>query len=223
MPATRSRCPSRASDPDPPGRDSTHTPPIISPRWAARARRNVRCLVGDWAVEEIRWAPRFQKIERNAGTTQTFSKRPIPLPIGKAVGGTTVINSGTCWRAPDKVLNEWTHAYGIEGVDPESMRRYFERVERIVNMRPVPRELWGRNAELTHEGTVKLGYSGGPLMRNITDCHGCGTCAMGCPSNAKQAMHISYLPLAQRAGKIQYFSHDPAVLALKVSRMIFEH
>src|SRR5439155_246729 len=76
----------------------------------------------------------------------------------------------------------------------------FERVERIVNMRPVPRELWGRNAELTHEGVTKLGYSGGPLMRNITDCHGCGTCAMGCPTNAKQAMHISYLPLAQRAG-----------------------
>jgi choline dehydrogenase-like flavoprotein len=143
---------------------------------------------------------RFQKIERNAGTTQTFSTSPIPLPIGKAVGGTTVINSGTCWRAPDKVLNEWTSTYGVEGVDPETMRPYFERVERIVNMRPVPRELWGRNAELTHEGVVKLGYSGGPLMRNITDCHGCGTCAMGCPSNAKQAMHISYLPLAQRAG-----------------------
>ncbi len=142
---------------------------------------------------------RFQKIERNAGTTQTFSTRPIPLPIGKAVGGTTVINSGTCWRAPDRVLNDWTER-GVEGVDPGSMRQYYERVERIVNMRPVPRELWGRNAELTHEGTVKLGYSGGPLMRNITGCHGCGTCAMGCPSNAKQAMHISYLPLAQRAG-----------------------
>jgi choline dehydrogenase-like flavoprotein len=147
---------------------------------------------------------RFQKIERNAGTTQTFSTRPIPLPIGKAVGGTTVINSGTCWRTPDKVLNEWTSKYGVEGVDPETMRPFFERVEWIVNMRPVPRELWGRNAELTHEGTVKLGYSGGPLMRNITDCHGCGTCAMGCPSNAKQAMHISYLPLAQRAGATIY-------------------
>ena len=143
---------------------------------------------------------RYQKLERNAGSTQTFGKRPIPLPIGRAVGGTTVMNSGTCWRTPDKVLDEWTRSYGLEGVDPVTMRPYFERVERIVNMRPVPRELWGRNAELTHEGVVKLGISGGPLMRNITDCHGCGTCAMGCPSNAKQAMHISYLPLAQRAG-----------------------
>jgi choline dehydrogenase-like flavoprotein len=143
---------------------------------------------------------RYQKLERNAGSTQTFGKRPIPLPIGRAVGGTTVMNSGTCWRTPDKVLDEWTHGHGIDGVDPDSMRPYFERVERIVNMRPVPKALWGRNAELTHEGVTKLGYSGGPLMRNITDCHGCGTCAMGCPSNAKQAMHVSYLPLAERAG-----------------------
>jgi choline dehydrogenase-like flavoprotein len=142
---------------------------------------------------------RYQKLERNAGSTQTFGKRPIPLPIGRAVGGTTVMNSGTCWRTPDKVLDAWT-SRGVDGVDPASMRPYFERVERIVNMRPVPRALWGRNAELTHEGVTKLGYSGGPLMRNITDCHGCGTCAMGCPSNAKQAMHISYLPLAERAG-----------------------
>jgi choline dehydrogenase-like flavoprotein len=47
---------------------------------------------------------------------------------------------------------------------------------------------------------MKLGVSSGAILRNITDCHGCGTCAMGCATNAKQAMHISYLPLAQRAG-----------------------
>jgi choline dehydrogenase-like flavoprotein len=143
---------------------------------------------------------RFQKVARDAGTTQTFSRRPIPMPLGKAVGGSTVINSGTCWRAPDKVLNDWVQRCGIEGADPSSMRPYFERVERILNIRPAPREAWGRNAELTHDGVMKLGVSGGALLRNITDCHGCGTCAMGCATNAKQAMHISYLPLAQRAG-----------------------
>lgn len=143
---------------------------------------------------------RFQKVARDAGTTQTFSRRPIPIPLGKAVGGSTVINSGTCWRTPDKVLNEWASDYGIEGADPTTMRPYFERVERILNIRPAPRDVWGSNAELTHKGVMKLGVSGGALLRNITDCHGCGTCAMGCSTNAKQAMHISYLPLAQRAG-----------------------
>ncbi|MEX2394697.1 MAG: GMC family oxidoreductase [Actinomycetota bacterium] len=143
---------------------------------------------------------RFQKVARDAGTTQTFSRRPIPLPLGKAVGGSTVINSGTCWRTPDKVLNEWVSSYGLEDVDPASMRPHFERVEQILNIRPAPRDVWGRNAEITHQGVTKLGVSGGALLRNITDCHGCGTCAMGCSTNAKQAMHVSYLPLAQRAG-----------------------
>ena len=143
---------------------------------------------------------RFQKVARDAGTTQTFSRRPIPLPLGKAVGGSTVINSGTCWRTPDKVLHEWASSYGIDGADPAAMKPYFERVERILNIRPAPRNVWGRNAEITHAGALKLGVSGGALLRNITDCHGCGTCAMGCSTNAKQAMHVSYLPLAQRAG-----------------------
>jgi choline dehydrogenase-like flavoprotein len=175
---------------------------VVAKELAEAGRRVVVVEEGAYFTKDDFTGPpitRFQKLARDAGTTQTFSRRPIPLPLGKAVGGTTVINSGTCWRAPDKVLRSWA-SMGVEGADPEAMRPYFERVERILNIRPVPRELWGRNAELTHEGITKLGVSGGPLLRNITDCHGCGTCAMGCPSNAKQAMHISYLPLAQQAG-----------------------
>jgi choline dehydrogenase-like flavoprotein len=143
---------------------------------------------------------RFQKVARDAGTTQTFSRRPIPLPLGKAVGGSTVINSGTCWRTPDKVLLDWAAHHGVADADPSAMKPYFERVERILNIRPAPQDVWGRNAELTHKGVLSLGVSGGALLRNITDCHGCGTCALGCATNAKQAMHISYLPLAERAG-----------------------
>lgn len=143
---------------------------------------------------------RFQKVARDAGTTQTFSRRPIPLPLGKAVGGSTVINSGTCWRTPDKVLRDWEANHGVTDADPSAMKPYFERVERILNIRPAPRDVWGTNAELTHKGARKLGVSGGALLRNISDCHGCGTCALGCATNAKQAMHISYLPLAERAG-----------------------
>jgi choline dehydrogenase-like flavoprotein len=156
---------------------------------------------------------RFQKVCRDAGTTQIVAFPNIPLPVGKAVGGTTVINSGTCWRAPDKVLREWGSGYGVRDADPETMRPYFEKVERIQNIRPVPWDVIGRNAELTHAGVVELGLSGGPLLRNITDCHGCGTCAMGCPTNAKQAMHVSYLPLAQRAGA-RIYAHARADLVL---------
>jgi choline dehydrogenase-like flavoprotein len=77
---------------------------------------------------------------------------------------------------------------------------HFEAIEDALNIRPVPWELLGPNGMAAHRGAVALGYSGGPLLRNITGCHGCGQCVFGCPSNAKQAMHISYLPRAQEAG-----------------------
>src|SRR5436305_1042806 len=43
-----------------------------------------------------------------------------------------------------------------------------------------------------------------PIERNIVGCRGCGECAFGCPSDAKQAMHLTYLPAACAAGARLY-------------------
>lgn len=192
---------------------------VAAKELAERGRRVIVLEEGGYFTRDDFTGPplrRFQRVARDAGTTQILSRPPIPLPLGRAVGGTTVINSGTCWRAPDKVLRAWVSQHGVDGADPEGMRPYFERVERIQNIRPVPWELLGRNAELTHAGVRELGLSGGPLLRTIGDCHGCGACAMGCPTNAKQAMHLTYLPLAQRSGAVIY-AHTRA------DRVLMEH
>ena len=39
---------------------------------------------------------------RDGGLTIAEGRPPIPMPVGRAVGGTTVINSGTCFRAPER-------------------------------------------------------------------------------------------------------------------------
>ncbi len=44
---------------------------------------------------------------RDGGLTIAEGRPAIPTPVGRAVGGTTVINSGTCFRAPDDVLARW--------------------------------------------------------------------------------------------------------------------
>ena len=41
---------------------------------------------------------------RDAGQVVTVGNTPIILPLGKGVGGTTMINSGTCFRTPEPVL-----------------------------------------------------------------------------------------------------------------------
>jgi hypothetical protein len=50
---------------------------------------------------------------REAGITVAEGRPPIPIPVGRAVGGTTVINSGTCFRAPAPVLDRWSREFGI--------------------------------------------------------------------------------------------------------------
>jgi len=143
---------------------------------------------------------RFQRLCRDNAMTQVWGMPPIPLPLGKVVGGTTVVNSGTCFRAPRRVLEQWASELGVDGARLDEMTPHYEAVESFMNVRPVPWELLGPNGMAAHRGAVALGYSGGPLLRNIADCHGCGQCAFGCPTDAKQAMHITYLPRAWRSG-----------------------
>src|SRR5262249_21730842 len=118
----------------------------------------------------------------------------------KAVGGTTVVNSGTCFRTPDKVLRSWESDYGLSGFDPATMAAVFDRVEQTLNVMPVPWSIIGKNAEVFDRGVPALGLHGEPIRRNTRNGRGCGMCAFGCPSDAKQAMHLSYLPLATQRG-----------------------
>ncbi len=155
----------------------------------------------DFAGPPWEWV---QRLYRANGTTVALGLPTIPLPLGKGVGGTTLINSGTCFRTPDKVLNAWASQWGIEAIDPEAMTPFFERVERIMHVTTVPEELLGENARVFRRGVEALGLHGAPMARNIDGCRGCGVCAFGCPSDAKQSTHISYLPRAQRHGASIY-------------------
>ncbi|HEV3472539.1 MAG TPA: GMC family oxidoreductase [Actinomycetota bacterium] len=147
---------------------------------------------------------RFQKMCRDDATTQAWGVPPIPMPIGRVVGGTTLVNCGTSFRAPQRVLARWEREAGIPDISDGAMQDHFAAIEDVLNVRTVPWSLLGSNGAAAHAGAVAMGYSGGPLPRNIGDCHGCGQCIFGCPTNAKQAMHVSYLPRAQRAGATIY-------------------
>src|SRR5258708_4394681 len=132
--------------------------------------------------------------------TFTTGNVTISLPMGKAVGGTTVVSSGTCFRAPEWILAKWGAEYGVGGTDADSMAPYFAQAEEILNVTPVPDEVLGTNGETLKRGAEALGWSSGPIPRNIRGCHGSGECAFGCPRDAKQSMQLSYLPMAVAAG-----------------------
>ncbi len=142
---------------------------------------------------------RLSNMYRDNGMTSTIGKPVISLPMGRAVGGTTVINSGTCFNTPDDVLVSWSRQ-GIPSILPDNMNPYFDQVADVIGIGPSAPEILGKNAEMLQRGADSLGYHGGVIRRNARNCHGHGTCCFGCPVDAKQGMHVSYLPLAVSNG-----------------------
>lgn len=138
---------------------------------------------------------------RDGGGMAALGIPPVLLPMGRTVGGTTTINSGTCFRTPEKVLRHWGADLGVPEVSPTEMDRFFEKVERVQNVSPVREEILGTNAKVVRRGAEKLGYSHGALLRNVNDkCRGCGVCCFGCPSDAKLGMNLTYIPMGVEMG-----------------------
>ena len=135
---------------------------------------------------------------RDGGLTVAEGRPSIPVPIGRAVGGTTVINSGTCFRAPEHVLRDWSRRFGVEWAS--ELDADYAEAEEMLRVTPVDVERMGRNGQLVMEGARVLGASGGPISRNAGRCFQCSSCPTGCRLDAKRAMHVSYLPRAVAAG-----------------------
>ena len=155
------------------------------------------------------------QLYRDGGQTVTVGEPPILLPLGRGLGGTTLVNSGTCFRTPAHVLERWQREFGVD-VSEQSLRPCFERVERALSVSEVTPELAGGNAEVARRGAERLGWSHGYLRRNARGCVGSGVCTLGCPTSAKQHTGITYIPRAQRAGA-------RIVTGARVQRVIVEH
>jgi choline dehydrogenase-like flavoprotein len=141
---------------------------------------------------------------RDAGQTVTTGNVPIVLPLGRGVGGTSLVNSGTCFRTPPAVLRMWARRFGLEQLTSQSLDPFFRRVEREINVVKVPPEIAGRNALVVRRGAEALGWSGGFIHRNVRGCVGSGVCNFGCPTSAKQHVGITYVPRAWEAGATTY-------------------
>ncbi len=166
-------------------------------------------------VEEGGWYPpevyrdmtpveAFRTLYRDYGMTTALGRNllkdpAVPFPLGKAVGGTTLINSGTCFRTPEYILEQWNREFGLD-IDPASLEPIFDEVEHILGVGPVPDEVLGSNARVFKRGADALGWGGAPLRRNAPGCRGSGRCVIGCPADAKQGTHLSYIPRALAAG-----------------------
>ena len=175
---------------------------VVAAELAEGGMRVVMLEEGQWHDPDGFTAsmPRMlAQLYRDGGQTVTVGEPPILLPLGRGLGGTTLVNSGTCFRTPAHVLERWQREFGVD-VSEQSLRPCFERVERALSVSEVTPELAGGNAEVARRGAERLGWSHGYLRRNARGCVGSGVCTLGCPTSAKQHTGITYIPRAQRAG-----------------------
>lgn len=166
-------------------------------------------------IEEGEWHDRrhfsghlpdmVRRLYRAFGATMALGNALIPVPIGRNVGGTTTINSGTCMRTPPTVLARWRDRFGLAALTDEAMAPWFENVETMLRVTPAHQRYVGPVGDLIERGARRLGLTQlAPLRRNAEGCDGQGLCQFGCPTDAKQSTNVSYVPRALERGAFLY-------------------
>lgn len=124
----------------------------------------------------------------------------INVTMGRAVGGSSMLTGGVCFRTPEVVLNRWVEHHGLKDLSPAAMAPWFEQVEARIHVEEVPAEMQSRATSLWGEGAQKMGGEITPNRRNTKGCTGCSQCNFGCPHGAKLSVDLTYLPQAVRDG-----------------------
>jgi hypothetical protein len=141
---------------------------------------------------------------RGRGIVGSVGNTVIPIPSGRLVGGSTAVNTGTCWRTPPWVCERWVREDGLVELAADRLEPYFERVWRDLEIGPSPPEALGAVARVIARGADALGYAHHAVDRNAPGCDGSGVCDTGCPTDARKSTNVSYVPSALKNGAELY-------------------
>lgn len=145
-------------------------------------------------------AQALARLYNEAGFHTMTGKPPIAVASGRALGGSTVINSAICFRTPEAVLAEWNELSNGALSDTDAFYRTMDAVEATIHVGTTPDHLLSGLDRAHKEAAGALGWSGHNFRRNTPMCVGCGRCNLGCPVAGKQSVDLAVLPRAHRAG-----------------------
>ncbi len=148
-------------------------------------------------------AESLRRVWRDGGTALAVGLGDTPhiaVQLGRAVGGSSILTGGVCFRIPEAVLAEWRERHGLADYTPEGLEPFYRSVEEAIHVEEVPEAARSRSTALFAEGARALGYALKPIRRNTLGCEGRGLCNFGCPHQAKRSVDLTYLPRAVAAG-----------------------
>ena len=152
-------------------------------------------------------ATALSMLYQGRGARSTRGNVVMPLPGGRGVGGSTLINSAICFRTPPEILATWREDYGVEALTEEATERWFDRLYASLGVTVNPVSVQRNNNLIFREGAEALGLNGSFLARSAPGCVGCGICQYGCPSGGKSSVDRSLLAEALETGNVGIYSN----------------
>lgn len=125
---------------------------------------------------------------------------PMPVFMGRMVGGSTAVNGGTCFRPPSWVMDRWCDTLRSDDFAPTHLEGYFRRVEAMLQVAPTEERYLGAPWALFRRGAKALGWHHARINRNTPGCVGSGFCDFGCRTDARRSTNVSYIPAALERG-----------------------
>lgn len=142
----------------------------------------------------------LRRLFRESGMITAFGIGQTPIisvTVGRAVGGSSILTGGVCFRIPSSVHEHWVRELGLNQLGERDLEAAYNEVERRMMVREVPADMRSLSTARFVEGADRLGIPMRPLRRNTgSDCEGNGRCNFTCPAGAKRSVDVSYLPSA---------------------------
>lgn len=151
-----------------------------------------RFAAGEFNGRELEMAPALYEDDGGFLTADGT----MTLAFGRALGGSTVVYTGTSMQPPERVIRHWA-VPGLEHADLDARARKFASQN---NVHFLPDEELNENNRLFVEGCRKAGYAAEQFPINVKGCRGASVCNLGCPHGAKQGTNVVQLPAAESAG-----------------------
>ncbi len=153
-----------------------------------------------------RFAPSesVRRLFREGGMVMAFGVGQTPMisiTLGRAVGGSSLLTGGVCFRIPSEVHARWEHELGLSELSERAFEEAYADVEKKLDVTEVPASMRSESTRRYVDAAAKMGIEMHPIRRNTgEDCDGNARCNFTCPKGAKRSVDVTYLPSATRHG-----------------------
>jgi len=134
---------------------------------------------------------------RAGGITAAFGRPSVAYAEGSCVGGGSEVNSGLYHRTPVGVMEQWARDYQVDFFSPDSMTRYFEACEAVMQPAPYPATL-PKASSLLRAGAQERGMASYDVPRLVEFSDELDE--QGVNLSRRRSMTETYIPLFFRNG-----------------------